>query len=92
MEVMSLSQVTSNDIILLTCKYQQGPLDSHSTLKMETVKDLRKFGNAAYIYMESPPWSRIHINPLKPTLIFVILKNSVCTSKCTPHFTIIKLS
>jgi len=30
------------------------------------------------------------INPLKPTLLFIIFKNSVRTSKRTQHFTITK--
>jgi hypothetical protein len=31
-----------------------------------------------------------HINPFKPKLVYTIFKESVCTSKRTPHLTIIK--
>jgi hypothetical protein len=31
------------------------------------------------------------LNPLKPKLIYIIYKNSVCTSKRTTHFTIRKI-
>jgi hypothetical protein len=33
-----------------------------------------------------------HTNPLKLTIILIIFKNSVRTSKRTPHFTITKIS
>jgi hypothetical protein len=32
------------------------------------------------------------LNPLKPNLVFIIFKNSVRTSKRTPHFTITKIN
>jgi hypothetical protein len=32
------------------------------------------------------------VNPLKPTLVVIILKESVRTSKRTPHFTITKIN
>jgi hypothetical protein len=31
-------------------------------------------------------------NPLKPKLVYIIFKNSVRTSKRTPHFTITKIN
>jgi hypothetical protein len=34
----------------------------------------------------------IIVNPLKPTLVVIILKDSVRTSKRTPHFTITKIN
>jgi hypothetical protein len=35
--------------------------------------------------------SCVFLNPLKPTFVFIIFKNSVRTSKRTPHFTITKI-
>jgi hypothetical protein len=36
--------------------------------------------------------TNIYINPLKLKLVLVTFKNSVCTSKRTPHFTITKIN
>jgi hypothetical protein len=37
-------------------------------------------------------FSNITINPLKPKLVKTVFKNSVRTSKRTPHFTITKIN
>jgi hypothetical protein len=34
----------------------------------------------------------ILFNPLKPKLVYIIFKNSVRTSKGTPHFTVTKIN
>jgi hypothetical protein len=48
--------------------------------------------NALFFYSDRASNKRDYINPLKPKLVQIIFKNSVRTSKKTPHFTMTKIN
>jgi hypothetical protein len=42
--------------------------------------------------MPKPTEVKMHLNPLKTKLVYILFKDSVRTSKRTPHFTITKIN